>query len=202
MTRVSCGLSTNRSWYRFMADTGSELVHRVVRAFWDGNDWGGQADKVGEFASNMALRVWLLRAKRKLVSSTFNYVVIPMHIALISTLVFISEVVSAFNTKLIEAQAISETENVTSLKPEDIGIPGGLAFQSFNTGLIQTMVLVVILCLTVINAFAPRAASGGHRYKMALYGTMTMVASGLVLLIVPPVAQGMFSDTLATPIGQ
>lgn len=202
MTRVSAGLSTNRSWYRFMADTGSELVHRVVRAFWDGNDWGGQADKVGEFASNMALRVWLLRAKRKLVSSTFNYVVIPMHIALIGTLVFISEVVTAFNTKLIEAQAISQTENATSLKPEDIGIPGALAFQSFNTGFIQTMVLVVILCLTAINAFAPRAASGGHRFKIALYGTMTMVASGLVLLIVPPVAQGMFSDTLATPIGQ
>ena len=47
MTRVSCGLSTGRAWYRFMADTGSELVHRVVRAFWDGNDWGGQPERIG-----------------------------------------------------------------------------------------------------------------------------------------------------------
>jgi len=202
MTRVSAGLSTQRSWYRFMADTGSELVHRVVRAFWDGNDWGGQPDKVGQFSADMALRVWLLRAKRKLVSSTFNYVVIPMHIALISTLVFISEVVTAFNQKLVEAQAISQTENATTLKPEDIGIPGALAFQSFNTGFVHTMVLVVILALTVINAFAPRAASGGHRFKMALYATLTMAASGLILLVIPPVAQGMFSDTLAQPIGQ
>lgn len=202
MTRVSCGLNTNRTWFRFMADTGSELVHRVVRAFWDGNDWGGEAEKVGEFASNMAMRVWLLRAKRKLVSSTFNYVVIPMHIALVATLVFIAEVVAAFNAKLIEAQAMSETENATTLKPEDMGIPNALAFQAFNVGFIHTMVLVVILALTVINAFAPRAASGGHRYKLAFYGTMTMVASGLILLMVPPVAQGMFSDTLAPAGGQ
>ena len=202
MTRVSCGLSTNRSWFRFMADTGSELVHRVVRAFWDGNDWGGQADKVGEFSANMALRVWLLRAKRKLVASTFNYVVIPMHIALIGTLVFISEVVTAFNTKLVEAQAVSQTQNTASIKPEDIGIPGALAFQSFNTGFVQLMVLVVILCLTAINAFAPRAASGGHRFKIAMYGTLTMAASGAILLLIPPIAQGLFSDTLSAPAGQ
>ena len=202
MTRVSCGLSTSRSWYRFMADTGSELVHRVVRAFWDGNDWGGQPERIGAFSANMAMRVWLLRAKRKLVASTFNYVVVPMHIALIATLVFISEVVTAFNTKLIEAQAVSQTENTSSIQPADIGIPDALAFQSFDTGFINVMVLVVILCLTVINAFAPRAASGGHKYKMALFATLTMVSSGLILLIIPPVAQGMFSDSLAQPIGQ
>jgi hypothetical protein len=35
---------------------------------------------------------------------------------------------------------------------------------------------------------------------MALYGSMTLAASGLILLIVPPVAQGMFSDTLSQPV--
>jgi hypothetical protein len=37
---------------------------------------------------------------------------------------------------------------------------------------------------------------------MALFATLTMVSSGLILLIIPPVAQGMFSDSLAQPIGQ
>jgi flagellar protein FlaJ len=150
----------------------------------------------------MALRVWLLRAKRKLVASTFNYVVIPMHIALVGTLVFISEVVTAFNEKLIEAQAAANSENTATIKPEDIGIPGALTFQSFNTDFIKAMVLAVVLALTAINAFAPRAASGGHAYKMALFGAMTMAASGLILLVIPPVAQGMFSDTLSQPLNQ
>lgn len=200
LTRVSAGINTTRAWARFMAETGSELVHRVVRAFWDGNDLGGDSDRVGRFCGDMALRVYLLRAKRKLVSSTFNYVVIPMHIALIGTLVFISEVVSAFNTKLVEAQAIVNAENTTSLNPEDIGIPGALAFQNFDTGFIKAMVLAVAIALTVVNAFAPRAAAGGHNFKLAFFGAFTMFATGVVLLAVPPMAASMFSDTLSQPM--
>lgn len=202
LTRVACGLSTSLCWTRFMSDTGSELVHRTVRAFWDGNDWGGEPEKIGKYTSDMALRVWLLRAKRKLVSSTFNYVVVPMHIALMGTLVFISEVVSAFNDKLLEAQALSQSEAASSIRPEDIGIPGALAFQSFDTGFLNTIVLIVIICLTAVNAFACRAAAGGHRYKIALFASFTMISSGLILLVVPELAASLFSDTLTdTPGG-
>ena len=200
LARVAVGISTGRAWSRFMAETGSELIHRVVRAFWDAIDLGGDPEKVGRFAADMALKVSLLRAKRKLVSSTFNYVIIPMHIALVGTLVFISEVVSAFNTKLVEAQAIVGGENATTLNPEDIGIPGALAFQNFDTGFIKLMVLTVILMLTAVNAFAPRAAAGGHNFKMALFGAMTLCATGALLLLVPPMAANMFSDTLSQPI--
>jgi flagellar protein FlaJ len=201
LARVDAGINSTLAFGRFMAETGSELVHRVVRAFWDATSRGGDPEKSGQFASDMALRLSLLRAKRQLVSSTFNYVVIPMHIALVGIMVFISEVVSAFNTKLIEAQAVVEGENATTLNPEDIGIPSALSFQEFDTGFIKLMVLVVILALTMVNALAPRSAAGGHTYKIAFFGAFTMVASGLVLLIVPPMASSMFSDTLTeTPM--
>lgn len=200
LTRVAAGIDTGRSWRRFMADTGSELIHRVVRGFWDGNDWGGDPEKIGSYTADMALRVWLLRAKKKLVSSTFNYVIVPMHIALTGTLVFISEVVSAFNTKLVEAQDVASTENTSTINPEDIGIPGALSFQSFDTGFMATMVMVVILSLTLINGFAPGAAAGGHTYKMAFFGAITMVTSGLILLALPPMADSLFSDALSSPV--
>lgn len=199
-TRVACGLSTSLAWGRFMADTSSELIHRVVRGFWDGNDLGGDPEKVGAYSADMALRVWLLRAKKKLVSSTFNYVIVPMHIALTGTLVFISEVVTAFNIKLVEAQEVTNSENASSINPEDIGIPGALSFQSFDTAFVGTMVMIVILSLTAINGFAPRAAAGGHSYKAAFFGSITMVTSGIILLVLPPMAQSLFSDTLSTPI--
>ncbi|MGQ9571949.1 MAG: hypothetical protein ACUVV3_02000 [Dehalococcoidia bacterium] len=200
LARVAAGVDTTRAWLRFMAETGSELVHRVVRSFWDAVNLGGDPDKAGRLSADMALRVSLLRAKRKLISSTFNYVVVPMHIALAGTLVFMTEVVTAFNTKLVQAQAIASSEHTTSLSPEQIGIPSALAFQEFDTTFIKLMVMAVILSLTVVNAFAPRAAGGGHSFKLALFGALTMCATGAVLLLVPPLASNMFSDTLAQPI--
>jgi flagellar protein FlaJ len=197
LARVAAGINTTRAWTRFMAETGSELVHRVVRCFWDAIDLGGDPEKVGRFASDMAFKLSLLRAKRKLVSSTFNYVIIPMHIALVGTLVFISEVVSAFNTKLVQAQSVVGGENTSTLSPESIGIPSALTFQSFDTGFIKFMVLTVILALTAVDAFAPRAAAGGHNFKMALFGALTLCATGAILLLVPPLAGNMFSETLA-----
>jgi flagellar protein FlaJ len=200
LARVAVGIETSRAWLRFMAETGSELVYRVVRSFWDAVNLGGDPEKAGGFSADMALRVSLLRAKRKLVSSTFNYVVIPMHIALAGTLVFMTEVVSAFNTKLVQAQAVVGTEQPTTLSPEQIGIPNALTFQEFDTAFITFMVMAVVLALTVVNAFAPRAAAGGHSFKMALFGSLTLCATGLILLIVPPMAARMFSDTLTQPI--
>lgn len=200
LTRVAAGIQTARAWRRFIGETGSDMVHRVVRAFWDGADHGGDTEKIGRLCGDFALRVYLLRAKRKLVSSTFTYVVIPMHIALVGVMVFISEVVAAFNEKLLQAQAFVDGENTTSLNPEEIGIPGALAFQEFDTSFIELMVLIVILALTGVNAFAPKAAAGGHNFKMALFGAATMFASGIALILIPPMAASMFSDTLTQPL--
>jgi len=200
LARVAVGVETSRAWLRFMAETGSELVHRVVRSFWDAVNMGGDPEKAGRLSADMALRVSLLRAKRKLVSSTFNYVVVPMHIALAGTLVFMTEIVSAFNTKLVEAEAVVASEHTTSISPEEIGIPSALTFQEFDTGFITFMVMAVIMAMTVVNAFAPRAAAGGHGFKLALFGALTMCTTGAILLVIPPMASSMFSDTLAQPM--
>ncbi len=199
LARIAAGIETSRAWSRFMAETGSELVHRVVRSFWDAVKLGGDPEKAGRFSADMALRVSLLRAKRKLVSSTFNYVVVPMHIALAGTLVFMTEIVSAFNVKLVQAQAVVGSEHTTSITPEELGIPNALGFQEFDTSFITFMVMTVVLSLTLINAFAPRAAAGGHNFKMALFGALTLCATGAILLLVPPMASSMFSDTLTQP---
>ena len=200
LARIAIGVDTSRAWLRFMAETGSELVHRVVRSFWDAVNLGGDPDTAGRLSADMALRVSLLRTKRQLVSSTFNYVIVPMHIALAGTLVFMTEVVSAFNIKLVQAQAVVSSEHTTTISPEQIGIPNALTFQSFDTAFIKFMVLAVIISLTLVNAFAPRAAAGGHSFKMALFGAFTLCATGAVLLLVPPMANSMFSDALSQPI--
>jgi archaeal flagellar protein FlaJ len=200
LVRVAVGVETSRAWLRFIAETGSELVHRVVRCFWDAVNLGGDPDTAGRLSADMALKVSLLRAKRKLVSSTFNYVVVPLHIALAGTLVFMTDVVSAFNTKLVEAQSTVGNQQTTSITPEQIGIPNALTFQQFDTAFIKFMVLAVIIALTVVNAFAPRAAAGGHSFKLALFGAFTLCATGAVLLLVPPLANSMFSNAMSQPL--
>ena len=51
-----------------MGETGSELVNRSVRIFWDGVTLGGEPQKVGNEASAFAMKISLLRAQRNQVS--------------------------------------------------------------------------------------------------------------------------------------
>ena len=53
--------------------------------------------------------------------------------------------------------------------------------------LFHTLVLIVILVFTVANAFAIRAAGGGHHYKFLFYFGILAAMSGLALLLTPHV---------------
>jgi archaellum biogenesis protein FlaJ (TadC family) len=100
----------------------------------------------------------------------------------------------------VQAEAVVGSEHTTSISPEELGIPSALSFQEFDTGFITFMVMAIIMAMTAVNAFAPRAAAGGHNFKMALFGGLTLCTTGIVLLLVPPMAASMFSDTLTQPM--
>jgi hypothetical protein len=46
------------------------------------------------------------------------------------------------------------------------------------------------------------AAAGGYSLKLALFGALTMLATGVVLLAIPAMAGRTFSDTLSQPLQQ
>src|SRR3990170_7541133 len=54
LTRVAAGIVTSRAWGRFIAETGSDMIHRVVRAFWDARDRGGETERIGQLCGDMA----------------------------------------------------------------------------------------------------------------------------------------------------
>jgi archaellum biogenesis protein FlaJ (TadC family) len=70
---------------------------------------------------------------------------------------------------------------------------------------IKIFVLVVTVVLTVVDTWAPHAASGGHHHKVWLYGAVMLLISGLALMIVPEMVQALFhsvsSDTTVTGTG-
>lgn len=196
-TRLQNGISPDLCWLRLGAETGSDLVVRCVRVFWDGVRAGGDTEKVSILASEFALKIWLLRADRKLVATTFSFVAVPMHAVLIGILLFITEVVQVFGGQISEVQDASLADGVAA----EAGVSDALVFQFGSLEFIPVFVATVALMLTASNSFAPYAASGGHRYKLCFYGAIMMAISGVAFLVVPYMVQAVFENIASTPTG-
>ncbi len=193
--RLRSGLRADLSWVRMAAESGSELVTRSVRIFWDGVRLGGDAERVGYLASTYAMKISLLRASRKLVSSTFSFIMIPLHVALLSILLFVTEVLVIFGTKMVEVQEQGLNQDIAT----EAQVDTDLVFTSPDIAFVRAFIIAVIVVLTAANTFAPFAAGGGHTYKLCLYGAVMTFLSGIALLIVPLIVQGIFAS-VASPM--
>jgi flagellar protein FlaJ len=192
--RLKNGVSPDLSWLRLAAESGSELVTRSVRIFWDGIRAGGDTEKVAGLASEFALKISLLRADRKLVSTTFSFVAIPLHAVLLGILLFVTEVVKIFGRQLTAVQEQSMEGGVAS----EAGVSDALLYSSPAIEFIPMFVGTVALMLTAANSFAPYAASGGHKLKLCLYAAIMMTISGLALMLVPSVVSALFQSVATT----
>jgi flagellar protein FlaJ len=190
------GISPDLCWLRLASESGSELLTRCVRIFWDGVRAGGDTKQVSEMASDFALKIWLLRADRKLVSTTFSFVVVPLHMVLLAILIFITQVVLVFNDQIGSIQA----EDLNSSLLQEAGIQGVVLVQLAGASFIPLFVGTVALFVTGANAFAPYGATGGHRLKVCLYAAIMMVMSGVVMFIVPHIVHGLFQNIAASGV--
>ncbi len=203
--RLRSGLKPDLCWDRFIGETGSELVDRSVSTFWDTIKLGGDPDQIGYLSSLFAMKISLMRENRKLVSQTFMYLIVPLHAVLIAILLFITEVMAIFATQLsgIQNQALA---NTATTNQAGVDVTNVLAFASPNVAFIRGFALVITLVLTAVDAWAPHSASGGHHHKLWAYTAVMMLISGLGLMFVPHVVQGLFhniagdlSNTTVTP---
>jgi flagellar protein FlaJ len=190
--RLKNGISPDLCWLRLAGESGSELVTRCIRIFWDGVRAGGDTKQVSELASDFALKIWLLRADRKLVSTTFSWVVLPLHAVLLAILYFVTQVVLVFNDQIATIQSDAFESDLLA----EAGVEGVVLVQLAGAGFIPIFVGTVALFITASNAFAPYAATGGHRLKVCLYAAVMMVLAGIVMFVVPHVVHGLF-DSIA-----
>jgi flagellar protein FlaJ len=193
--RLGNNIAPQLCWLRFAGETGSELVSRSVRVFWDGLRLGGDPEQVGSLASSFAQKVALLRATRKMVATTFAWVVIPLHAVLLAIMLFITEVLRIFGTELGKVQNDSLNSDILS----QAGVSNMLLYSAPNMRFITIFVGMMILFLTAANTFAPYAAVGGHRYKLCLYGAIMLFISGVAIIIVPALVSVLFENIAATP---
>jgi flagellar protein FlaJ len=193
--RLSNDISPELTWLRLCGETGSELVTRSVRIFWDGVRTGGDPTVVGSLAASFAQKVSLMRQTRALVANTFMFVVVPMHAALLGILLFVTQVMRIFGEQLAAVQ----DENLSSDVVREAGVNSFIAFAAPDFGLISLFVSISIAMLTIANSFAPYAASGGHKFKFFAFAAVMMLLSGLAMLTVPPVVDGLFQRVAETP---
>jgi archaeal flagellar protein FlaJ len=188
-TRLLARIDPGVCWERFVCDTGSEQVNRSVRIFWDAVALGGEPRRIGNDASGFAMKIALLRARRGMIGIGFFWLTTVMHAVLACLLVFIYETMMTF-TELI--QKIAPKEDLSSV------VPNMPTYAMFNTSssemsLLYFMIVVIILVLTVADAFSVYAISGGHIYTFAFNMCITLGLSGAALIIIPPLVNVLFT---------
>ena len=194
--RLSMGLDPKISWEKFVGESGSYLISKLTAIFVDSTDLGGDADVVGEIVASSNLEMVLLRLKRDLISSGFVNLIIPLHIAMVSLILFISQILSIFQEYI--------SALFTGLHGVNVGeafskLPGGL--QGLNIGifsgipveLLNQYTLWIIISLTVANTLAANIVKGGSRYLYLYYGTIFLLLSGILMLIIPPLVKWAFT---------
>ncbi|MBN1368572.1 MAG: archaellar assembly protein FlaJ [Dehalococcoidales bacterium] len=189
-TRLLAGISPSLCWNRFVCETGSELVNRSVRMFWDGISLGGEPQKVANEASSYAMKISLLRAQRGQIASGFTWLVIAMHAVLTVLSTFVYQIFVAFS-KLVESIAQSDGSG-SAISMTGIPSVGFFGQSSTEMNLLHFMIMLVIVVLTLANAFTVYAVSGGHTTKLIYYLAITVAISGVVIYFVPPLVDTMF----------
>jgi flagellar protein FlaJ len=187
--RLRTGIQGNLCWERFVGETGSEQISRCVRIFQDAVSIGGEPGRVGKAASNFAVRISLLRTKRKIVDSGFTWLALVMHVVLV---VLVSFIYNVFNTFSAMVRDLMPEGSLTATAA---GIPSLSIFaaDSSQMQMLLIMITAVVLVLTVANALAAYATGGGHIYKLAFYAGITCFSSGVVLIAVPYVVNILFT---------
>ena len=181
-------------WAAFVDETGSELIERTVQMFWDSIRFGGEPGQVGGAAAFFASRIVFLRASRQLVATTFEYLTYPLHIALAMLLVFVAEIMGLFASGItsdIGSMSGSSTVTSSGLEVTDL-----FTFGQVNMQMVNGLVTAVLVVLTCANSFAPKAASGGHGYKVLFHLAINMIITGATMIAVPYFAGSIFQSIL------
>ena len=194
-SRLDSGINPKLCWARFVDETGSELVDRTVTMFWDAIDLGADAGKAGIASSIFSAKISHLRATRTMVAATFRWLILPLHLAMVGLLLFIPEIMKLFTLQIQEsADSLSSDFNLpnSSLELGDV-----FAFGNVNLALIDLLVTIVVVVLTISNAYAPKAADGGNNIKFVHNLSIMMTITGVLMIIIPMGARSLFQSIVS-----
>ncbi len=194
--RLKAGIDPALCWSALVDEAGSELVERTVQMFWDPIRVGGSPGAVGEAAAFYSSKIAFLRANRNMVASTFIWLTLPLHVALVGLLEFIVQIMELFTHGLaVNADAVDPTGS--ALSGSSIGTAELFTFGNVNLQLVDILVTSVVVVITIANSCAPKAAAGGHNYLTMLYLSINTGITGTLMLVIPILASSIFNSILS-----
>ena len=183
--RLRKQISPEKSWDAFRDEAGSELISRATRMFVDGVSLGGPPERVGAIAAEYSMDAALMRARRNVSAAPFAFLVVPLHFAMTALMVFVLEIMRAFNTRITEAsEALSSQSGGSGMSL----LPDLPVFQPHDISMLSHLTLVALVSMTISNALAPKFALGGHPIIVALFGAITCIMTGFNMFLIPPIA--------------
>lgn len=195
-SQLIMGIDPSLCWSRFVGSTGSELINKCTHIFIDAVDMGGDAIKIGKLVNSTNLEVVLLRMKRKLVSSSFTTLIVPMHLCMAGLVVFVVQILVTFAgmiARLYSTLNFDVGGDVSAGSGMTPGMIGFNLFQNVPSELMLEYCVFLVIILTIANTMAARYVDGGGNYKIFFYGPIMSVTSGISLIIVPILVQSIFS---------
>jgi flagellar protein FlaJ len=191
--RLEAGIDPSLCWNALVDECGSELVDRTVQMFYNPLSLGGEPALVGNASAYFSSRIAFLRATRSMVAATFRWLTLPLHTAMVALLQFIVEIMRIFTGSLNQTDTGAGSSSGTSG-----ALSGGdlITFGQVDIGMVSFLVTFVVLVLTFVNALAPKAADGGHSFKILYNLSTTMVITGALMLLVPWFADSLFGSIM------
>lgn len=183
-SRLLAAVDPELCWRKFALETGSKLVGETITIFTDAVRLGSDPDTVAFLAAEFSTKSIMLRAKRKVVAATFSWLTVVMHGTIASLMVIILEIIRNF-VDLIDMAASALGEGAAQAAT--------LALPTFNTPQVQFfewITIIMVILLSVINAYAIIATDGGHKYKAVFYLSILLVLPGVSFIFVPPLVRG------------
>ena len=150
--RLGAGLDPDLCWKALVNETGSELIDRTIEMFHTALSLGGDAAKIGQASSFFASKIAFLRATRGMVASSFRWLTLPLHVAMVGLLEFIVEIMNLFSLSIAQS-ALGLAE---SMKGSSASIGSGqlITFGVVDMQMVHILVTTVVLVLTAANAYA------------------------------------------------
>jgi flagellar protein FlaJ len=189
-TKLNLGLDENRSWQRFINDSGSYLIYKYLNIYRDAIKIGGRAEKIGEVVSSSMLDQVLLREHRHTLSMGFIILLVPMHAMMVSIFLFLFEILITISKAITSQMAgLGEASAaLTSGQGASIAssVSGSLfVFANFDEKVIGTYVLIIITLLTIANTFAGKVVAGGDRSLTYLFASLLCGVTGMIYVLAP-----------------
>jgi len=183
--RLVNGVDPKVSWLYFIGETWSELVRKSINILYDAIDAGGDIGKTGVVLSDVASRIINIRKQRDQISGSFEITIYVMHTLMVAITMFIITLIEVFQGFV---SGIGVTQGKFTLPVTTMPITP-----------IKIVTTILVLVVSVCNAFAIKVSQGGMYETVWIYISLLIMLSAGIMFISELISKVIFQTIGGAP---